>query len=202
MREPARDARTRIQFFRQALARMGVGAFIFPRGYFMDSISNLRLTDAAGAGTTTGGALKDRGNVVLKFDRYGNLLQKLGKDGVAGDRSEGLFTQPTAVITNARSEIFIAECHDGDIANRISKFTPEGRFIKTIVTGGNALGQVRIPHCLAFDSKGRLFVCDRGNNRISIFDQDGHFLEAWKRFGRPSGREDTKMNFKHPKRLT
>lgn len=169
------------------LRTWGVGDFIFPHGYFMDSQNSLWFTDAAGAGTTTGGVPKDRGDVVLKFDRFGKLLQKLGKDGVSGDPSEGLFTQPTAVITNAKGEIFVAEGHDGDIANRISKFTADGRFIKTIVTGGDALGQVRIPHCLAFDSKERLFVCDRGNNRISIFDQDGHFLEAWKQFGRPSG---------------
>jgi sugar lactone lactonase YvrE len=44
-----------------------------------------------------------------------------------------------------------------------------------------------MPHALAFDSKGRLFVADRGNNRIQIFDQDGKFLEEWKQFSRPSG---------------
>jgi sugar lactone lactonase YvrE len=43
------------------------------------------------------------------------------------------------------------------------------------------------PHSLAIDSKGRLFVADRSNNRISIFDQDGKFLASWKQFGRPSG---------------
>ena len=44
-----------------------------------------------------------------------------------------------------------------------------------------------MPHTLAFDSKGRLFVGDRGNNRIQIFDQDGKFLAEWKQFSRPSG---------------
>ena len=44
-----------------------------------------------------------------------------------------------------------------------------------------------MPHALAMDSRGRLFVGDRGNNRIQIFDQDGKFLEEWKQFGRPSG---------------
>jgi sugar lactone lactonase YvrE len=44
-----------------------------------------------------------------------------------------------------------------------------------------------MPHTLAFDSKGRLFVGDRGNNRIQIFDQEGKFLEEWKQFSRPSG---------------
>ena len=169
------------------LRSWGVGDFIFPHGYFMDANGDLWFTDAAGAGTTTGGAPGGRGDVVLKFNRDGKLLQTIGKNGFAGEPSQGLFTQPTAVITNAKGEIFVAEGHDGNIANRISKFTPDGRFVKTIVTGGTEPGQVRIPHCLAFDSKGRLFVCDRGNNRISIFDQDGKFIAAWKQFGRPSG---------------
>ena len=169
------------------LRSWGTGDFVFPHGYFMDAHGDLWFTDAAGAGTTTGGAPAGRGDVVLKFNRDGKLLQTLGKNGIAGEPSQGLFTQPTAVITNAKGEIFVAEGHDGDIANRISKFAPDGRFIKTIITGGTAPGQVRIPHCLAFDSKGRLFVCDRGNNRISIFDQNGKFITAWKQFGRPSG---------------
>jgi hypothetical protein len=44
-----------------------------------------------------------------------------------------------------------------------------------------------MPHSLAFDSKGRLFVADRGNNRIQIFDQDGNYLDEMKQFSRPSG---------------
>jgi hypothetical protein len=44
-----------------------------------------------------------------------------------------------------------------------------------------------VPHCLALDSRGTLFVGDRGNNRVQIFDQDGKFLDQWKQFGRPSG---------------
>ena len=49
------------------------------------------------------------------------------------------------------------------------------------------LEQFDIPHALAMDSRGRLFVADRNNNRIQIFDQDGHFLDAWTQFSRPSG---------------
>jgi DNA-binding beta-propeller fold protein YncE len=48
-------------------------------------------------------------------------------------------------------------------------------------------GQFLVPHALALDSRGRLFVADRDNNRIQIFDQDGEFLDAWTQFGRPSG---------------
>jgi sugar lactone lactonase YvrE len=50
-----------------------------------------------------------------------------------------------------------------------------------------APGDFETPHALAIDSQGRLFVGDRGNNRVQIFDQDGRFLAEWKQFGRPSG---------------
>ena len=70
---------------------------------------------------------------------------------------------------------------------RIVKFTKDGKFIKTWGKPGTAPGEFDVPHALAFDSKGRLFVGDRANNRLQIFDQDGKFLDEWKQFSRPSG---------------
>ena len=52
---------------------------------------------------------------------------------------------------------------------------------------GDGPGQLNQPHALAFDSQGRLFVGDRGNNRVVIFDQDGKYIDAWSQFSRPSG---------------
>ena len=52
---------------------------------------------------------------------------------------------------------------------------------------GSGPGEFLVPHALAIDSQGRIFVGDRDNNRIQIFDQDGEFLEEWLAFGRPSG---------------
>ena len=62
-----------------------------------------------------------------------------------------------------------------------------GEYIKEWGRIGNAPGEFRTPHALAFDSQGRLFVADRGNHRIQIFDQEGEFLAQWTQFGRPSG---------------
>jgi sugar lactone lactonase YvrE len=67
------------------------------------------------------------------------------------------------------------------------KFSKDGKFIKQWGSAGSGPGQFVGPHCLAIDSKGRLFVGDRTNNRIQIFTQDGKFLAEWKQFGRPSG---------------
>src|SRR5207248_1085047 len=74
----------------------------------------------------------------------------------------------------------------GSVA-RILRFAADGALEKTWGTFGNGADQVDQPHGLAMDSRGRLFVGDRGNNRIKIFDQDGALLDSWYQFSRPSG---------------
>jgi sugar lactone lactonase YvrE len=69
----------------------------------------------------------------------------------------------------------------------VVKFSKDGKFIKQWGGHGSEPGKFEVPHTLAFDSKGRLFVGDRANNRIQIFTQDGEFLAEWKQFSRPSG---------------
>jgi sugar lactone lactonase YvrE len=67
------------------------------------------------------------------------------------------------------------------------KFSKDGKLIKTFGKQGAGPGEFDQPHALAMDSKGRLFVGDRNNNRIQIFDQDGKFIDQWSQFSRPSG---------------
>jgi sugar lactone lactonase YvrE len=67
------------------------------------------------------------------------------------------------------------------------KFSKDGKFIKAWGKAGKGQGEFDVPHALAMDSSGRLFVADRSNDRIQIFDQDGKFLAEWRQFGRPSG---------------
>ena len=71
--------------------------------------------------------------------------------------------------------------------NRVVKFSREGRFMKSWGTTGSEPGNFSTPHDVAIDSRGRVFVADRGNSRIQIFDPDGNFLDEWSNFGRPSG---------------
>ena len=71
--------------------------------------------------------------------------------------------------------------------SRISKFTKDGKFIKSFGKLGSGPAEFRLPHDLALDEEGRLFVADRGNMRIQILDQDGAFIAEWKQFSRPSG---------------
>ena len=111
------------------------------------------------------------GHQVVKFNANGDVLMKLGKTGVAG-KEPGMFDQPNAVIVAPNGDIFVSEGHNIGTGNaRIQKFSKDGTFIKQWGSHGAAPGQFEMPHTLAFDSKGRLFVGDRGNDRIQVFDQ-------------------------------
>ena len=156
----------------------GAGMFVFPHGFHVDRDGNVWLTDARGR--------DGKGHQVFKFSPEGKLLLTLGKAGVTGEGPD-VFNQPSDVVVGPSGEIFVADGHDEDSNARIVKFSKDGTFIKTWGKRGSAPGEIDTPHGLAFDSRGRLFVADRGNNRIQIFDQDGKFLDAWKQFSRPSG---------------
>jgi sugar lactone lactonase YvrE len=160
------------------LRSFGAGMFIFPHGFLVDREGNVWVTDAQG---------KDgKGHQVFKFSREGKLLLTLGKAGVAGSGNDE-FNQPSDVAVAPNGDIFVADGHDTGSNMRIVKFTKDGTFIKTWGKPGSATGEFNVPHGLAFDSKGRLFVADRANNRLQIFDQEGTFLEEWKQFSRLSG---------------
>jgi len=124
------------------------------------------------------------GHQVFKFSPEGKLLMTLGKPG--GAAAPDYFHQPNDVITNQKGEIFVSEGH-GQGNARILKFSPDGKLIKTWGELGSGPGQFNQPHGLAFDSQGRLFVADRANNRIQIFDQEGNLLDTWHQFSRLSG---------------
>ena len=97
------------------------------------------------------------------------------------------FNGPSGVAVAPNGDIFVADGHGADTNARIVKFSKDGKFIKTWGKKGSGPGEFDTPHSIAMDSKGRLFVADRGNSRIQIFDQDGKFIDQWKQFGRPSG---------------
>jgi sugar lactone lactonase YvrE len=156
----------------------GDGMFVNPHGIHVDGQGNLWVTDGSG---------KDaKGQQVFEFSPDGRLLMKLGRAGVAGDGPD-TFNQPSDVVVAPNGDIFVADGHGGNSNARIVKFSKDGTFKKAWGKKGTGPGDFDTPHALAMDSRGRLFVADRGNNRIQIFDQEGTFLADWKQFGRPSG---------------
>ncbi len=156
----------------------GAGMFVFPHGIFVDRDGNVWVTDAQG---------KDgKGHQVFKFSPDGKVLLALGKPGAAGDGPD-TFNAPSSVLVAPNGDIFVGDGHGGNTNSRIVKFAKDGKFIKTWGKKGTAPGEFDTPHALAMDSRGRLFVGDRNNNRIQIFDQDGNYIDQWPQFSRPSG---------------
>lgn len=162
------------------LKSWGTGMFVFPHGATVDRQGNLWVTDEQ---------IKDgKGYQVFKFSPDGKLLMTLGKAGVAS-AEPGLFDEPTDVAIAPNGDIFVTEGHSGGTVGnqRVSKFSKDGKFIKSWGKLGSGPGDFNNPHTIALDSRGRVFVGDRSNNRIQIFDQDGKYLDTWTQFGRPSG---------------
>jgi sugar lactone lactonase YvrE len=151
----------------------GSGLFSWPHGLFAAPDGTLWVTDG-------------QKQVVMQLTSDGRVLRTLGKPGVAGDGPD-TFNSPSDVVVAPNGDIFVADGHGGNSNARVVKFSKDGTFLKTWGRKGTAPGEFDTPHCLAFDSAGRLFVGDRANNRIQIFDQDGKFLDEWTQFSRPSG---------------
>ncbi len=156
----------------------GAGMFVQAHGLAIDREGNVWVTDAQG---------KDgKGQQVFKFSPEGKVLMTLGKAGVAGSGHD-TFNGPSGVVIAPNGDIFVADGHGLETNARIVKFSKDGTFIKEWGKKGSGPGEFDTPHSIAMDSKGRIFVADRVNNRIQIFDQEGKFIDHWKQFGRPSG---------------
>lgn len=112
---------------------------------------------------------------VFKFSRDGKLLMQLGQRGVSGN-DERHFNQPSDVTVATDGSIFVS---DGYGNNRIMKFGPDGKFLLQWGTKGKARSEFDLPHALTFDNN-RLYVLDRGNRRIQIFDTQGRYISEWK----------------------
>jgi len=177
------------------LANFGKGIMVTPHGIAVDKDGNVWIADFAGNAAGT------KGHQVHKFSPKGEKLLSLGTAGKPGN-ADGQFNQPNDVVVGPDGSIYVADGHDGQgmttaaaIAEglkrgataRISKFTPDGKFIKSWGKIGVRHGEFRTPHALVFDSKGRLWVADRGNHRIEIFDANGSYLESRYMYGRTSG---------------
>jgi sugar lactone lactonase YvrE len=157
----------------------GGGLTVFPHGFSIDAKDNIWLTDARAGG--------GKGATVMKFSPDGKLLMTLGKPGVQGKGTDE-FTEPNAVIVAKNGDIFVSDGHEADRGvARILKFNAKGKFLMQWGQPGKGRQDLEVPHALALDSKGLLYVGDRWNNRVQVYTQKGKLLNSWTQFGRPSG---------------
>ncbi len=169
----------------------GSGLVQVPHGLWVDREGNVWVTDWSSNGGAQNGARRDstKGHQVMKFSPDGKLLLTLGRAG--GGRDTAYFWQPNAVVTASNGDIYVAEGHsNAPSANaRIFRFDKHGTLLRTYGKRGDsgAVDELMQPHALAIDSRGRVYVGDRSNNRILILDRDFKHLDTWHQFSRPSG---------------
>ncbi len=179
----------------EVLANFGAGLFMTPHGIHVDHDGNVWVTDFVNNADGT------KGQQVHKFSPAGELLMSLGTPGQTGNDG-AYFYQPNDVIVAADGSIFVSDGHGGQgmttvaaleagreagRTGRIMKFAADGTFIKQWGQLGTAHGEFRTPHAMEIDSQGRLWVADRGNHRLEIFDLEGNYLESRYSYGRISG---------------
>ncbi|MBV8843341.1 MAG: 6-bladed beta-propeller [Bryobacterales bacterium] len=184
------------------LTSLGAGLFAYPHGFTVDQDGNLWATDVNDESTVLGMPAKNASGVqmgqeVLKLSPAGKVLLTLGKEGVSGNGPD-TFDRPTGVAIAPNGDIFVSDGHAPNQHNsgRVVKFSKEGRFIKSWGRKGSAPGDFDEPHDIFVGgSQARVYVADRKNNRIQVFDQNGNFIAAWTQFGQPSsvfvGKDDT-----------
>jgi hypothetical protein len=130
----------------------------------------------------------DKGSdMVIKFDPEGRVLMVFGRKQEASDEGteplkhpkpplpaeDGRFRQVTDVAFDKAGNTFIS---DGYINSRVAKVDKDGNWIKSWGDRGKEPGQFNTPHSIATDANGNVYVADRGNHRIQVFDGDGKFL--------------------------
>ncbi len=188
----AADAQDRIYVFQ----RKDPPVVVFDReGKYLGAWGSGEVTDPHGlkiVGDTV--YTTDRSNSVAKsFTLDGKPLLELGVRGKHSDtghianwlaeRAAGPFNHPTEMIRHPNGDIYVT---DGYRNARVHRFASDGRLKKSWGAPGKEAGQFHLPHSIAFDDAGLLYVADRANKRIQIFSPDGDFLGQWTGMGGPN----------------
>lgn len=122
-------------------------------------------------------------HVVRKYSTQGVLLQELGVRGEAGE-DETHFNKPTDIAITPAGDIFVT---DGYGNRRVVHLDKNGKFIKAWGSYGTKPGQFVLPHAIALDQEGNLFVADRNSARVMKFSQSGELLDQWSNLIMPWG---------------
>ncbi len=149
-----------------------------PHGFYIGPDERVYLTDMLD-------------HTVRKFTLDGKLLLTLGTPGKLGKEGDP-FRKPTAAAISSSGDIFVSDGYDNA---RVHKYSPEGKLLKSWGKPGTGPGEFNLPHGIWVDKDDRVWVADRENNRIQIFDTEGKFLKQLTDFASPGvvyiDREDT-----------
>jgi len=133
----------------------------------------------------------DKGSdMVIKFNPEGRVVLVFGRKQEASDEGteplkhvkpplppvDGMFRQVTDVAWDASGNAYIS---DGYVNSRIAKVDKEGNWLKSWGEPGDQPGQFNVPHSIAVDAQNNIYVADRGNRRIQVFNTDGKFLRQF-----------------------
>ena len=154
----------------EVVRHFGEGMFVRPHGLRVDPEGFVWVTD------------KDD-NLIYKFTHEGKVVQTLGTKGVAGQDGTH-FSGVADLIFQPNGDFYVA---DGYVNSRVAKFSKSGKFLFEWGRKGTGPGEFDCPHSVALDPKGLVYVADRGNARVQIFDPKGKYLREWKspELGRP-----------------
>lgn len=153
---------------------LGEGMFVSAHGVRVDAQESIWAVDVDG-------------HFVVKFSPQGRVQLILGRKARPGT-NDSSFNRPTDVAFAANGDIYVS---DGYVNSRMMKFSKEGRFIKTWGKKGTGPSEFNLVHAVAVDNRGRVYVGDRENKRVQIFDSEGNFIREWTHLGSPWGLEIT-----------
>lgn len=126
------------------------------------------------------------GHRVMKCDRNGRVRMVItNPGGSAGDNdSEYAFNRPTALAFAPNGDFYVA---DGYVNSRVVRYTKDGKYITHWGKKGTGDGEFDLVHDVAIDKEGLVYVADRTNARVQVFDANGKFLRKWTDVGNPWG---------------
>ncbi|MDR2068634.1 MAG: 6-bladed beta-propeller [Spirochaetaceae bacterium] len=135
-------------------------------------------------------------HLLTKFSPEGEILMRIGSRGVRSDTGAEKgnyktirwgappFYAPSKVTVSPWGEIFVT---DGYGNSRVHRFSAEGKLLASWGEPGGGPGQFRLPHGIGVDKDNRVYVADRENDRVQIFDVEGQVLDIWNNINRPDG---------------
>lgn len=155
------------------LRTWGQGEYIRPHGMRLDPEGNIWTTDV-------------NGHTVRKMNLEGEVLLTIGTHGQEGEPEDGLLFEPTDLTINDQGEVFILVGH-GRGTPQLLKYDRHGNFMMKWGGPGTGPGQFDTPHSIVVDDEGLIYVADRQNRRIQIFNDEGDYIKEWHYKGLPCG---------------